>query len=301
MHIKSIRKADGGYYASVDLWHTDSYLIEYGEMVEVSNINFFVFYHRKAKEWRVRVPQVWRIADLEVGCVKKRDESRQQELEQLKSLLAPYEGVKYKDLPTEELKKSKLRLNKLMFGWNACEECPLSNSCTKKFMAARVYPKVHLSGDKSSMTWLLAMNVGAVVAKMQDGKYPLGYKQGNILGGCMYCAHAKFIKRDNDPDCIDPVYGMATRSPESYDEVERLDSTMDNRNSRDTREKKSYVRCSLTGNLVWNKDACSEYVWNMLLSRRTDWVPAASHAIAREHEVIGGSGKLQAIYIKEVK
>ena len=283
------------YKATVDLQGTGSWIKEYGKEIEIPSIDFFVFYHAKQNEWRVKVTDVWRIPNMEAGCVSKLNEPRQEEIEKLSELLAPYGNAKLSELPTQA-KELRIKLNALLYDWTPCDHCKHAATCDKKFMVYDVYPKAHIFGSKSYNTWLLAMNVGAVVAKLVSPNYPKNTKQENIRGGCIQCAYVEFIKRDSDPDCIDAVTGTVTRDPDLYDSVERQSSTMDMRNSRDTREKFPYTRCKLSGKLVYNSDACSEYVWNLLLQRKTDWVPAASSAILKEKEAFGGAGDFQVVY-----
>jgi hypothetical protein len=164
------------------------------------------------------------------------------------------------------------------------------------------------------------MNVAAVVARLVHHYEPFDsayYDKWDAIKKCSDCVFCQFVRRDNDPDCIDPVQGVVTYEGEQ--EVERANSIADLKDHRDMREKVPYTRCLLNGKMVHGdpkdlkmndftetsmeamKGVCNQYIWRKTLYKKCLWVPASQSAEFSGKDIIAGTGDLQVIAKRVLK
>lgn len=288
----------------------EGFKVEFGSKVSVESLEVHVYLDKKTDVWKSQIEELWKIPDSSLGCVSSKLENRQEKISAYEEyVLAQHNRIESGiRIPREEFQSYRdVRrvMAALKYSWNPCDECALSTTCDKKFLATYRYPKVKIDGQSSSYTWILAMNVAAAVSRMlhakNSKKYPLSEDKWAGIRKCSDCTYCSFVKRGTDDSCVDPVTGTAVYD-EDETEMERVPSLMESRNGRDMRKKSSSLRCQfkvgqvlieggefVDGSLVDDDDSCANYIWRSILRRKCNWVPASNAAVFDGSSIVAGT------------
>lgn len=305
--VVSVDAVSGEYGREYDVvvYIPDGYFKLPGKEVPCSRLTIRVsrrFRKGKSPAWigSLDPDMCWKIVDDRMGCVKKRRMELAVELMRLEfNIQAAESEMKSGQLEDKGDLIDMYRLKEEMESpdYDVCNGCARFEVCDSRWKVYSYFPKYRLSKDHGSLdTWQLVSSVASVVGKLVDPEYPENIESNDVVGyrRCGDCSHCEFVVRSNDPDNIDPVTGVVQSTSDK--EHERLPGLCDEdvRNARDTRASVPSMRCKLSGNLVWNRDVCHNYVW-----RGYGGAPKSSFVYANQYAQVEGSDIVGTmVYIK---